>query len=131
MIPHIYSLHDNCKQQRGSMQNLDVPQPLCWIHCCIWNQHELLIGHVHAWLGQLIYIIHSWIPSFLIEIGMVYSRPLLGATIASSLVPWVLEKMSSLEFVENEICLGGASKQMLFFQKNTRSKTHPCPQCPE
>ena len=39
-----------------------------------------------------------------------HSRPLLGATIAPSIVPWVLKKKISLEMVKNDICLGGTSK---------------------
>ena len=52
--------------------------------------------------------------------GMVraYSRPLLGATIAPNLVPWVLEKIFSLEMVKNDICLGDESKQNTLFSEN-------------
>ena len=57
------------------------------------------------------------------------SRPLLSATIAPNLVPWVLEKIFSLEMTKNYICLGGASKQIPFFQKMCPEKTHPWPQC--
>ena len=40
----------------------------------------------------------------------VFSRPLLGGTIAPNLVPWFLRKIFPLEMVENGICLGDASK---------------------
>ena len=61
---------------------------------------------------------------------------LLGVSIASSLVPSVFEKIISLEIVENDICLGGTSKQMPFFQQQQQQKMcpqkmHPCPQCLE
>lgn len=61
---------------------------------------------------------------------------LLGVSIASSLVPSVFEKIISLEIVENDICLGGTSKQMPFFQQQQQKKMcpqkmHPCPQCLE
>ena len=51
-----------------------------------------------------------------------YSRPLLGATIATNLVVWVLRKIFSLEMVKNDICLGGAT----FFQKMCPKKSHQC-----
>ena len=61
---------------------------------------------------------------------------LLGVSTASSLVPSVFEKIISLEIVENDICLGGTSKQMPFFQQQQQKKMcpqkmHPCPQCLE
>ena len=56
-----------------------------------------------------------------------YSRPLLGATIATNLVLWVLRKIFSLEMVKNDICLGGASKQNAFFSKNVPQKIAPMP----
>ena len=43
------------------------------------------------------------------------------------MVPWDLEKIFSLEIVESDVCLGGASKQMLFFQKNVPPKNAPMP----
>ena len=55
---------------------------------------------------------------------------LLGVNIASSLVPSVFEKIFSLEIVENDICLGGTSKQMPFFQqqqKNVPPENAPMP----
>ena len=56
-------------------------------------------------------------------------RTLLGVSIASSLVPSVFEKIFSLEIVENDICLGGTSKQMPFFprKKNVPPKNAPMP----
>ena len=39
-----------------------------------------------------------------------YSRTLLGSIILPNLVPWVLEKILSLEVVENDVCWGGANK---------------------
>ena len=64
-----------------------------------------------------------------------YFITLLGVSIASSLVPSVFEKIFSLEIVENDICLGGTSKQMPFFQqqqqKKCPQKMHPCPHCLE
>ena len=42
---------------------------------------------------------------------MSYSRPLL-------LVPWVFEKIFSFEMVKNDICLGGASKQIALSSEN-------------
>ena len=56
---------------------------------------------------------------------------LLGVSIASSLVPSVFEKIISLEIVENDICLGGTSKQMPLTTTTTKmcpQKMHPCPQ---
>ena len=50
------------------------------------------------------------------------SRPLLSATIAPNLVPWVLEKIFSLEMTKNYICLGGASKQNSIFSENVPRK---------
>ena len=47
-----------------------------------------------------------------------YSRPLLGATIAPNLVPWVLKKIFSFEMVKNDIHLDGASKQNALISKN-------------
>ena len=48
----------------------------------------------------------------------VFFRPLLGATIALNLVPWVLKKELSLEMDKNNIYLEWASKQnALFFRK--------------
>ena len=47
-----------------------------------------------------------------------YSRPLLGATIAPNLVPWVLRKIFSLEMGKNDIYLGGASKQNTLSSEN-------------
>ena len=44
-----------------------------------------------------------------------YSRPLLGATIETNLVPWVLKKIFLLEMVKNGICLGVVSKQNTLF----------------
>ena len=55
------------------------------------------------------------------------SKPLLGATIAPNLVPWVLNKIFPLEMVKNDICLGGVRKQNAFFSKNVPQKTYPCP----
>ena len=52
-----------------------------------------------------------------------------GATIAPDLVPWVLKKIFSIKKIKNDICSGGASKQMPFFQKVCPKKTYPCPQC--
>ena len=37
--------------------------------------------------------------------------------IAPNLVSWVLKRIFSVKIVENDICLGGVSKQMPFFQK--------------
>ena len=42
-------------------------------------------------------------------------------------MPWVLEKLFSLEVVENSICLGGACKQMLFLKKKVPSENEPNP----
>ena len=47
-----------------------------------------------------------------------FSWPLLDATIAPNLVPWVLEKIFSFEMVKNDICLGGASKPNALFSEN-------------
>ena len=47
-----------------------------------------------------------------------FSRPLLGVTIAPSLVPCVLRKIFSLEMVKNDTCLGGTSKQNALFSEN-------------
>ena len=44
-----------------------------------------------------------------------YSVPLLGATIASNLVPWVLKRKSFVRNGQNDICFGGASKQNALF----------------
>ena len=38
-------------------------------------------------------------------LGRAYSKPLLGATMAPNLVPWVFQKIFSLEMVKNDICL--------------------------
>ena len=65
------------------------------------------------------------------ELVSAYSRPLLSATIAPNLKPWVLKKIFSLEMIKNDICLGGASKQNAFFHKMCPKKMHPCPQCLE
>ena len=47
-----------------------------------------------------------------------YSRPLLGATMAPILEPWIFKKIFTLETVTNGICLRGESKQTtLFFEK--------------
>ena len=48
----------------------------------------------------------------------VYSINFWGVIIARNLLPWDLEKIYSLEIVENDFCLGVASKKMPFFQKN-------------
>ena len=40
-----------------------------------------------------------------------HSRPLLGVTIVSNLVPWVFKKILSLEMVKNAIFFRGASQQ--------------------
>ena len=50
--------------------------------------------------------------------GRAYSRTLLGATFAPNLVPWVLEKIFSLEKVKNNFCFGNASKQNALFSEN-------------
>ena len=50
--------------------------------------------------------------------GRANSRPLLGATLAPSLPPWVLEKIFSLEMVKNDLCLGGARKENRLFWEN-------------
>ena len=63
------------------------------------------------------------------RIFRVYSRPLLGATSAPNLLPWVFKKVFSLEMVKNGICLGGASKQNAFFSKMVSQKRYTCPQC--
>ena len=51
------------------------------------------------------------------NIGRVYSRSLLGANIAPSLVSRVLKKIYSLEMVENDICLESESKQNALLKK--------------
>ena len=48
---------------------------------------------------------------------------LFGAIITPNLVPRVLEKLFSLEIVENDICLASTSKQMPFFQTDVSQKT--------
>ena len=48
---------------------------------------------------------------------------LFSAIITPNLVPQVLEKLFSLEIVENDICLASTSKQMRFFQTNVSQKT--------
>ena len=63
------------------------------------------------------------------RIFRVYSRPLLGATRAPNLLPWVFKKVFSLEMIKNGICLGGASKQNAFFSKMVSQKRYTCPQC--
>ena len=50
------------------------------------------------------------------------SRLLLSATIAPTLVPWVLGKLFSLEMTKNYICLGGTSKQSSLFSENVPRK---------
>ena len=45
------------------------------------------------------------------------SRPSFGTTNALNLVPWVLEKMFSLEMVKNDISLAGAGKLNAIFLK--------------
>ena len=45
----------------------------------------------------------------------VCSRPLFGTTMALNLVPWVLEKMFSLEMVKNDISLAGPGKLNAIF----------------
>ena len=47
-----------------------------------------------------------------------FFRPLLGATIALNLVPWVLKKELSLEMDKNNIYLEWASKQNALFSEN-------------
>ena len=64
-----------------------------------------------------------------------YFITLLGVIIASNLVPSVLQKIFLLEIDENDICLGGTSKQIPFFQKKMcpppKKKMYQCPQCLE
>ena len=52
------------------------------------------------------------------ETNRAYSSPLLGVIIAPNLVLWILEKMFSLETIKNDICLGGARKQYVFFPEH-------------
>ena len=69
------------------------------------------------WAYEQIYlVINVWMESLLIYIYRAYSGPLLGATIAPNIVPWVLKKIFSLKMVENDICLRGTSK-CPFFRK--------------
>ena len=49
---------------------------------------------------------------------MVYSRPLLGATIASNLVPWDLKKIFPSDMDKNDIYLGTSTKQNASFSEN-------------
>ena len=49
---------------------------------------------------------------------MAYSIPLLGATGAPNLAPWVLEKIFLLEMVIDKFCLVGESKQNALFSEN-------------
>ena len=55
---------------------------------------------------------------YLHYVYMVYSRPLLGATIALNLVSWVLKKIFSSEMDKNDIYLVNASKQSTPFSEN-------------
>ena len=45
--------------------------------------------------------------------------------------PGYQKKLFSLEMVENDICLGGVSKQNALFSENMPYKKHPCSQCLE
>ena len=67
------------------------------------------------------------IMSFLLNTLWAYSRPLLGATTALSIVAWVLRKIFSLKMVKNDICLVDSSKQNTLFAENVPQKTHPYP----
>ena len=53
-------------------------------------------------------------------------KPLLGATIAPNLVPWIFKKIFSLEMAKNDIYFGGVSQENdLFFDKCAPKKcTH-------
>ena len=53
-----------------------------------------------------------------------YSRISLDAIITTNLVPWVLEKIFSLEIDENDICLGGYKQAYALFSKKCAPKKH-------
>ena len=53
-----------------------------------------------------------------------YSRPLFGTTNAPNLVPWVLENLSSLKIIKNDIYLVGAGKQNAIFFKRCDNNDH-------
>ena len=67
-------------------------------------------------LGLLVF---SFIENSFLTIMYIFS------SFAPNLVSWVLRKVISLEMVKNDIRVGGARKQMLFFSENVSQKNGP------
>ena len=106
----------------------------CKVRACmtVSKFKKLWLVIIRAWYNQLFSSKSLLIPSlsahFLenLEKNSAYYRPLSGATIASSLVPWVLKNIFSLKMVKNNMCLGIEANKTTFFSKTASKERRTC-----